>query len=133
MQRALLGCALVGFTNGFPERVHRAAAAGAARGCAQRTRYCRGWRWGRSFSDSPRWGLFSGAVVAALLVGIGGQLVARSSRLKDETAIGALYTLAFAVGIILIKYSRVPVDLTHFPFRQYPGCFQQRFVDHLQR
>ena len=60
-------------------------------------------------------------MVAALLVGIGGQLVARSSRLKDETAIGALYTVAFAVGIILLKYSRVPVDLTHFLFGNILG------------
>ena len=66
-------------------------------------------------------GLFTGALVAALLVGIGGQLVSRNSRLKEETAIGALYTVAFSLGVVLLKYSRVPVDLDHFLFGNILG------------
>ena len=120
MQRALLGCLLVGFTNGFlsafvvlrrlallADALSHSLLPGLAVGAIL-------------FGLSPV-GLFTGAVVAALLVGVGGQLVARSSRLKDETAIGALYTVAFALGIILLKYSRVPVDLSHFLFGNVLG------------
>ena len=120
MQRALLGCALVGFTNGFLSAfivLRRLALLADALSHS----LLPGLAVGAIFFGLAPLGLFSGAVIAALLVGIGGQLVARSSRLKDETAIGALYTMAFAVGIILLKYSRVPVDLTHFLFGNILG------------
>ena len=120
MQRALLACVLVGFTNGFLSAfivLRRLALLADALSHS----LLPGLAVGAIFFGLAPLGLFSGAVVAALLVGIGGQLVARSSRLKDETAIGALYTVAFAVGIILLKYSRVPVDLTHFLFGNILG------------
>ncbi len=120
MQRALLGCLLVGFTNGFlsafvvlrrlallADALSHSLLPGLAVGAIL-------------FGLSPV-GLFTGAAVAALLVGVGGQLVARSSRLKDETAIGALYTVAFALGILILKYARVPVDLSHFLFGNVLG------------
>ncbi len=120
MQRALVACALVGFTNGFLSAfivLRRLALLADALSHS----LLPGLAVGAIFFGLAPLGLFSGAVVAALLVGIGGQLVARSSRLKDETAIGALYTVAFSVGIILLKYSRVPVDLTHFLFGNILG------------
>ena len=120
MQRALVGCVLVGFTNGFLSAfivLRRLALLADALSHS----LLPGLAIGAIFFGLAPLGLFSGAVVAALLVGIGGQLVARSSRLKDETAIGALYTVSFAVGIILLKYSSVPVDLTHFLFGNILG------------
>ena len=120
MQRALVGCVLVGFTNGFLSAfivLRRLALLADALSHS----LLPGLAVGAIFFGLAPLGLFSGAVIAALLVGIGGQLVARSSRLKDETAIGALYTVSFAVGIILLKYSRVPVDLTHFLFGNILG------------
>lgn len=120
MQRALLGCLLVGFTNGFlssfvvlrrlallADALSHSLLPGLAVGAIL-------------FGLSPV-GLFTGAALAALFVGVGGQLVARSSRLKDETAIGALYTLAFASGILILKYARAPVDLSHFLFGNVLG------------
>ena len=115
MQRALLGCVLVGFTNGFLSAfivLRRLALLADALSHS----LLPGLAVGAIFFGLAPLGLFCGAVVAALLVGVGGQLVARSSRLKDETAVAALYTVAFSLGVILIKYSRVPVDLTHFLF-----------------
>jgi ABC-type Mn2+/Zn2+ transport system permease subunit len=120
MQRALLGCVLVGFTNGFLSAfivLRRLALLADALSHS----LLPGLAVGAIFFGLAPLGLFSGAVIAALLVGIGGQLVARSSRLKDETAIGALYTVAFSLGLILLKYSRVPVDLTHFLFGNILG------------
>lgn len=120
MQRALLGCVLVGFTNGFlsafivlrrlallADALSHSLLPGLAVGAIL-------------FSLSPL-GLFTGAAFAALLVGVGGQLIARTSRLKDETAIGALYTIAFSLGVLLLKYARVPVDLNHFLFGNILG------------
>ena len=120
MQRALVGCVLVGFTNGFLSAfivLRRLALLADALSHS----LLPGLAIGAIFFGLAPLGLFSGAVVAALLVGVGGQLVARSSRLKDETAVGALYTVAFALGVILIKYSRVPVDLSHFLFGNILG------------
>ena len=120
MQRALLGCVLVGFTNGFLSAfivLRRMALLTDALSHS----LLPGLAVGAIFFGLAPLGLFSGAMIAALLVGVGGQLVARSSRLKDETAIGALYIMAVALGVALLKYSRVPVDLTHFLFGNILG------------
>lgn len=120
MQRALVACILIGFTNGFlsafivlrrlallADALSHSLLPGLALGAIL-------------FGLAPA-GLFIGALAAAGLVGLGGQLVARSSRLKDETAIASLYSVAFAIGIMLIKYARVPVDLNHFLFGNILG------------
>ena len=120
MQRAFLGCVLVGFTNGFLSAfivLRRLALLADALSHS----LLPGLAVGAIFFGLAPLGLFSGAVIAALLVGVGGQLVARTSRLKDETAIGALYTVEFSVGVILLKYARVPVDLNHFLFGNILG------------
>ena len=120
MQRALLACLIVGFTNGFLSAfiVLRQQALLAD---ALSHSLLPGLAVGAIFFGLAPLGLFLGAVVAALFVGVGGQLVARSSRLKDDTAIGALYTVAFALGIFLLKYSRERVDLSHFLFGNVLG------------
>ena len=53
-------------------------------------------------------------MLAAVFVALGGHLIASSSRVKDETAVAALYIFAFALGIALIRYARVKVSLEHF-------------------
>ncbi len=120
MRRALLGCALVGFTNGVlsPFVVLRRLALLAD---ALSHSLLPGLAVGAMLFGLAPLGLFTGALVAALLVGLGGQLVARNSRLLEETAICALYTVAFSLGIVLLKYSRVPVDLDHFLFGNVLG------------
>ena len=125
MQRALLGCVLVGFTNGFLSAfiVLRRLAL---------------------LADALSHSLLPGLAVGAIFFGSraagivqrrgGGSAAgghrratrrAQSSRLKDETAIGALYTVAFAVGIILLKYSARARGPDAFSLRQHPGRFQQ--------
>lgn len=59
-------------------------------------------------------GLFFGALVAALIVALGAQLAARTSRLKEDTALGALYTVAFSAGVVLIGFVKVRVSLLHY-------------------
>ena len=120
MQKALLGCLLIGFTNGYlsafivlrryallADALSHSLLPGVAIGVLI---------WGLQ----PM-GLFVGALVAALLVVVGGKMISRSSRVKDDTSIGALYIIAFAIGIILLKYSPVRVDLGHFLFGNVLG------------
>ncbi|HSI13333.1 MAG TPA: metal ABC transporter permease [Chthoniobacter sp.] len=59
-------------------------------------------------------GLFFGALVAALIVALGAQLASRTSRLKEDTALGALYTVAFSTGVVLIGFVKVRVSLLHY-------------------
>lgn len=61
-------------------------------------------------------GLFLGALLAGLLTTGGVSLIARHSRVKEDSAIGIAFTAMFAVGVILI--SSMPRG-THFDLK----CF----------
>ena len=47
---------------------------------------------------------FIGALSAALIVGLGSVVVSRTSRVDQGTALGILYTTAFALGVASLKY-----------------------------
>ncbi|HEV7866742.1 MAG TPA: metal ABC transporter permease, partial [Chthoniobacteraceae bacterium] len=49
-------------------------------------------------------------------VALGAQLLARSSRLKEDTALGFLYTVAFSLGVVMISFVKVRVSLMHYLF-----------------
>lgn len=120
MRKALLGCVLLGFTNGYLSgfivlRRHALLADGLSHSLLP------GLAVGAIFFSLNPLGLFFGALIAALLVVLGGKMIAHSSRLKDDTAIGALYIAAFALGIILLKFAPVRVDLGHFLFGNVLG------------
>lgn len=120
MQKALLGCILIGFTNGYLSGfivLRRHALLGDALSHSLLPGLAIG---AMAFGLNPL-GLFLGALIAGLLVVLGGKMISYNSRLKDDTAIGALYIAAFALGIILIKYSNVRVDLSHFLFGNVLG------------
>lgn len=60
---------------------------------------------------------FIGAVVTGLLTALGIGYVSQNSKLKDDTAIGILFTAAFALGVVLITQIRGSgVDLWHILF-----------------
>ena len=59
---------------------------------------------------------FIGAVVTGLLTALGLGFVSQNSRIKNDTAIGILFTSAFALGIILISFLRSSSDLYHILF-----------------
>ena len=61
-------------------------------------------------------GLFIGALVAGILTAVGINLVSRLSRVKEDAAVGIVFTAMFALGVILI--SRLPAG-THFDLK----CF----------
>jgi ABC-type Mn2+/Zn2+ transport system permease subunit len=120
MRRVIVGGALVGFTNGFlgafvvlrrlalmADSLSHSLLPGLAVALML-------------FGLAPA-GLFFGALVAALIVAVGAQLIARSSRLKEDTALGALYTVAFSIGVVLISFVKVRVSLMHYLFGNILG------------
>ena len=120
MQRAFLSCALIGFTNGFLGTfviLRRQALLADALSHS----LLPGVAVAAIFVGLSPGGLLLGGLVAAMMVALGGQLIARNSRLKDETAVASLYIIAFALGIVLIRFSKVRVDLTHFLFGNILG------------
>jgi manganese transport system permease protein len=120
MRRVFVGGALIGFTNGFlgafvvlrrmalmADSLSHSLLPGMALALLL-------------FGLAPV-GLFFGALVAALFVALGAQLLARSSRLKEDTAMGLLYTVAFSLGIVLISFVKVRVSLLHYLFGNILG------------
>ena len=61
-------------------------------------------------------GLFLGALVAGILTAVGINLVSRFSRVKEDAAVGIVFTAMFALGVILISW--LPAG-THFDMK----CF----------
>lgn len=120
MHRALVGGALIGFTNGFvgtfvvlrrmalmADSLSHSLLPGLAIGVM-------------IFGLAPA-GLFLGGLVAALFVALGAQLISRSSRLKEDTALAILYTVAFSVGLVLLTFVKVRVSLMHYLFGNILG------------
>jgi len=120
MQRAFLVCVLIGFTNGFLGAfivIRRLALMADALSHS----LLPGLAIAAIFIGLNPAGLLFGGLVAALIVTVGGQMITRSSRIKDETAIASLYVIAFALGVILIRYAKVKVDLDSFLFGNILG------------
>ena len=120
MRRVFVGGALIGFTNGFlgafvvlrrlalmADSLSHSLLPGLALGVIL-------------FGLAPA-SLFFGALVAALIVALGAQLLARSSRLKEDTALGLLYTVAFSFGVVLISFVKMRVSLVHYLFGNILG------------
>jgi ABC-type Mn2+/Zn2+ transport system permease subunit len=120
MQRAAVACLLIGFTNGYLGTlvvIRRLALMADALSHS----LLPGLALAAIVVGLTPGGLLLGGAVAALFVAVGGAIIARSSRIKEETAIAALYIVAFALGVILIKYSRVRISLEHFLFGNILG------------
>ena len=120
MRRALAGGALIGFTNGFlgsfivlrrmslmADALSHSMLPGLAIGLVL-------------FGLHPG-GLFLGGIVAAFLVAIGAMLLARASRLKEDSSLAILYTVAFSVGVVLLQFVPTSVDLKHYLFGNILG------------
>ena len=120
MRRAILACLLVGFTNGYLSAyvVQRRLALMAD---SVSHSLLPGLALAAIFFGLAPLGLFFGSLLAAGLAALGATLIARSTRVKEETAIAALYTIAFALGILLLNFSKVRIDLEHFLFGDILG------------
>lgn len=59
---------------------------------------------------------FYGAVVAGLLTALAIGAISQNSRVKNDAAIGIVFSTAFAIGIILITLAQSATDLTQILF-----------------
>lgn len=121
MRRALAGGALIGFTNGFlgafiilrrMSLMADALSHSMLPGLAIGLMVCQGLNAA---------GLFVGGIIAAFFVAVGAMLLARGSRLKEDTSLAILYTFAFSVGAVLLQYTPTRVDLKHYLFGNILG------------
>ena len=67
------------------------------------------------------WNLFVGAIVAGLLTALGIGWLSRRDAVREDTAIGVLFTGMFALGILLISTVRSFRDFTHILFGNILG------------
>lgn len=121
MRRAIVGSALIGFTNGFlgsfiilrrmslmADALSHSMLPGLALGLV-------------IFGGLVPGALFLGGLSAAFLVAVGAMLLSRGSRLKEDTTLGILYTFAFSVGVIILSLRPSQVDLKHYLFGNVLG------------
>ena len=91
IRRGLLICALVGFTNGYFSAFVVLRKSALQVGSLSHS-LLPGIGVGILLFGLSQASAFAGALVAALIVGLGSLLVARSSRLGQETALAILFT-----------------------------------------
>jgi ABC-type Mn2+/Zn2+ transport system permease subunit len=121
MRRALVGGALIGFTNGFLGTfivLRRMSLMADALSHSMLPGLALGLLVAGGLSAS---GLFLGGITAAFLVALGAMLFARTSRLKEDASLAILYTVAFSAGVVLLQFVPTPVDLKHWLFGDILG------------
>ncbi|MDQ3396520.1 MAG: metal ABC transporter permease [Deinococcota bacterium] len=67
------------------------------------------------------WSLFGGALVAGVLTALGIGTLSRREVVREDTAIGILFTAMFALGILLMSTQRSFRDLSHILFGNILG------------
>jgi ABC-type Mn2+/Zn2+ transport system permease subunit len=121
MQRALVGGALIGFTNGFLGGfvvLRRLALMADALSHSMLPGLAVGVMFAGGITISA---LFTGGLAAALFVALGALLISRSSRLKEDTALAILYTVAVSFGLVLLTIVKARVPLSEYMFGNILG------------
>lgn len=72
--------------------------------------------------------LFAGALVAGLLAALGIGLLSRGTKMKEDTAIGVMFSGFFALGILLLSVVTSYRDLTHILFGDVLGVARSDLV-----
>ncbi|MBX3420781.1 MAG: metal ABC transporter permease [Pirellulaceae bacterium] len=68
-----------------------------------------------------RWNLLVGAILAAVLAALGIGWLSRGQRMREDTAIGVVFTGMFALGIVLITRTKSYRDFSHMLFGNVLG------------
>jgi ABC-type Mn2+/Zn2+ transport system permease subunit len=68
-----------------------------------------------------QWNLLLGAVLAAITAAVGIGWLSRRQRLREDTAIGVVFTGMFALGIVLISRTQSYRDFSHMLFGNVLG------------
>jgi manganese/zinc/iron transport system permease protein len=119
----LLGASLLGMTGGVLgcfALLRRQSLLGDALAHAALPGICVGYLLSRSKEPAP---LFVGALLAGLIGALTILVITRSSRIKQDTAIGMVLSVFFGIGIVLLTYiQKLPLGnqsgLDHYLFGQ---------------
>ena len=75
-----------------------------------------------------QWNLFGGAVIASVLTALGIGWLSRRQAVREDTAIGVLFTGMFALGILLMSTVRSFRDFSHILFGYILGVTGDQLV-----
>jgi manganese/iron transport system permease protein len=75
-----------------------------------------------------QWNLFGGAVIASVLTALGIGWLSRRQAVREDTAIGVLFTGMFALGILLMSTVRSFRDFSHILFGYILGVTNDQLV-----
>lgn len=119
-KRALLACALLGFSNGF-----MSAFVVLRKSALKMGTLSHGLLPGIALAvllvGLTAWSALAGALFAALFIGLGSIFMSRTSRLDQDTSMAILYTTAFAGGLILLQHVATRQKLDEWLFGSIAG------------
>jgi manganese/iron transport system permease protein/iron/zinc/copper transport system permease protein len=119
-KRALLACMMIGFSNGFVSAFVVLRKSALKVGTLSHA-LLPGLALAVLCFGLTQWSALAGAIFAAMFVGLGSIFVARTSRLDQDTAMGILYTTAFAGGIVLLTGMQMRQKLDEWLFGSIVG------------
>jgi manganese/iron transport system permease protein/iron/zinc/copper transport system permease protein len=115
-QRALAAAAFIGFANGFFSGVVVLRRNALSVSALSHT-MLPGIALGILVTGAlAQWNAFFGAMLAALVVGLGSVAVAHGRRIAQGTALAVLYTTAFAAGVAVLPSLDTRQELQHWLF-----------------
>lgn len=68
-----------------------------------------------------RWSLLAGAIVSAVVTALGIGWLSRNQRLREDTAIGIVFSGMFALGIVMVSRTQSYRDFSHMLFGNVLG------------
>ena len=119
-KRALLACLMIGFSNGFVSAFVVLRKDALKIGTISHS-LLPGLAVAVLIAGLSQWSALIGAIFAALIVGLGSIFLSRTSRLDQDTAMGVLYTTAFAAGLLILKNLDVRQKLDEWLFGSIIG------------
>lgn len=75
-----------------------------------------------------QWSLFAGALIAGVVTALGIGWLSRREAIREDTAIGIMFTGMFALGILLISTVRSFRDLSHILFGNVLGVTSDELI-----
>ena len=71
-----------------------------------------------------RWSLLGGAIISAVITALGIGWLSRNQRLREDTAIGVVFSGMFALGIVMVSRAQSYRDFSHMLFGNVLGVTQ---------
>ena len=75
-----------------------------------------------------RWSLLGGAIVSAVITAVGIGWLSRHQRLREDTAIGVVFSGMFALGIVMVSRAQSYRDFSHMLFGNVLGVSQSDLI-----